>query len=446
MSVAPTLDLGDIQGPILRRRPAPYYGTYALLRIDNAADGRELLRRLTPHVVSAADWDAGRDLWVAVVLTYAGLKALGVPQASLDSFPIEMRDGMASRADALGDIGESAPQHWQAPYGTGDIHLALTILADTEDIWRQKLALAEAQLNDLPGVALLGRSDFAQLPGGRTTLGYKDGISFPNIAGTGSGARPSRGSGPEIAAGEFILGYPGEAGTVLPMPHPEVLGRNGTFVGFRKLHTHVAAFRRFLRENSQDAVEEELLAAKMVGRWRSGAPLALAPDRDDPALAEDETRNNEFDYADDPNGLRCPFGSHIRRNYPRETDMPVLTDVNLHRIIRHGTTYGPLLPEGILEDDGAERGIFFIFMSARAPKTFEFLKSHWINDGNFLGLGTEKDPLAGNHDGTGTFTIPKRPIRRRLQGLSSFTLTRGGEYGFMPSLSALRWLGDLTDF
>lgn len=85
-------------------------------------------------------------------------------------------------------------------------------------------------------------------------------------------------------------------------------------------------------------------------------------------------------------------------------------------------------------------------MNARAPKMFEFLKSHWINDGNFLGLGTEKDPLAGNHDGTGTFTIPKRPIRRRLQGLSSFTLTRGGEYGFMPSLSALRWLGDLTDF
>lgn len=446
MNATPTLDLGDIQGPILRRRPAPYYGTYALLRIDNAADGRELLRRLTPHVVSAADWDAGRDLWIAVVLTYAGLKALGVPPASLDSFPIEMRDGMASRADALGDTGESAPLHWQAPYGTGDIHLALTILADTEDIWRQKLALAEAQLSDLPGVAQLGRSDFAQLPGGRTTLGYKDGISFPNIAGTGSGAHPSRGSGPEIAAGEFILGYPGEAGTVLPMPHPEVLGRNGTFVGFRKLHTHVAAFRRFLRENSQDAVEEELLAAKMVGRWRSGAPLALAPDRDDPALAEDGTRNNEFDYADDPNGLRCPFGSHIRRNYPRETDMPVLTDVNLHRIIRHGTTYGPLLPEGILEDDGAERGIFFIFMSARAPKTFEFLKSHWINDGNFLGLGTEKDPLAGNHDGTGTFTIPKRPIRRRLQGLSSFTLTRGGEYGFMPSLSALRWLGDLTDF
>lgn len=438
---APPLELSEIQGPVLRRRPAPYYGTYALLRIDDAADGREMLRRLLPHIVSAADWDVGRDLWVAVMLTYTGLKALGVPQASLDSFPPEMRDGMASRAHMLGDVGDSDPTHWQPPYGTGDIHVALTILADSEEIWHEKVALAEAQIADLPGVALLGRSDFAQLPGGRTSLGYKDGISFPHIAGSGVHHQP--GAGPEIAAGEFVFGYPSESGTLLPMPQPDILGRNGTLIGFRKLHTRVANFRRFLRENAGDAAEEELLAAKLVGRWRSGAPLALAPEQDDPALAEDYTRNNDFSYADDPKGLLCPFGAHIRRNNPRDTQMPVLSDVNLHRIIRHGTTYGPPLPDGILEDDGAERGIFFIFLSARAPKTFEFLKSHWINDGNFLGLGTEKDPVAGTQDGAGIFTIPKRPIRRRVQGLSTFTVTQGGEYGFMPSLSALRWLSEM---
>lgn len=93
-----------------------------------------------------------------------------------------------------------------------------------------------------------------------------------------------------------------------------------------------------------------------------------------------------------------------------------------------------------MEDDGKERGVFFIFLNAKAPDTFEFLKREWINSGNFLGLGAEEDPIAGGHTGTGMFTIPMKPIRRRLQGLERFTVTRGGEYGFLPSLSALRWL------
>jgi deferrochelatase/peroxidase EfeB len=114
--------------------------------------------------------------------------------------------------------------------------------------------------------------------------------------------------------------------------------------------------------------------------------------------------------------------------------------VKIHRIIRHGTSYGPPLPEGELEDDGKARGIFFIFLSAKAPETFEFLKKEWINNGNFLGLGREEDPIAGDHASATTFTIPMKPIRRRLQGLERFTVTRGGEYAFVPSLTALRWL------
>jgi hypothetical protein len=101
---------------------------------------------------------------------------------------------------------------------------------------------------------------------------------------------------------------------------------------------------------------------------------------------------------------------------------------------------GPPLPENVLDDDGKERGIFFIFLSAKAPETFEFLKKEWINSRNFLGLGIEEDPIAGAHARKGMFTIPMKPIRRRLQGLERFTVTRGGEYGFVPSLSALRWL------
>ena len=166
----------------------------------------------------------------------------------------------------------------------------------------------------------------------------------------------------------------------------------------------------------------------------------LAPEQDVPELGSDLQQMNNFTCAQDPKGLRCPIAAHIRRMNPRDTALEVMTNVKIHRIIRHGTSYGPPLPENVLEDDGKERGIFFIFLSAKAPEAFEFLKKEWINSGNFLGLGAEEDPIAGAHTGKGMFTIPMKPIRRRLQDLERFTVTRGGEYGFVPGLSALRWL------
>src|SRR5258706_6991653 len=109
------------------------------------------------------------------------------------------------------------------------------------------------------------------------------------------------------------------------MPEPDVLGRNGTYVGLRKYQSRVGAFNRFLRENGQTDEDRELLAAKLVGRWRSGAPLTLAPAKDDPALGEDPQRNNDFTYANDPQGRQVPLGCHMRRMNPRDTKMPVLT-------------------------------------------------------------------------------------------------------------------------
>jgi Dyp-type peroxidase family len=434
---APKLELEDIQSIILRRRPSPYRGCHVLLKIEDASQGRELLNKLRPYVLSAAEYGR-QDTWMAVVITYAGLVALEVPESSLGSFPAAFRDGMAARASNVGDTGESSPEHWDRPYGTGDIHIAVTLLSTTDEVWRANLEKAGAVLDSLPGVTLLVREDFEQRPGERTPFGYKDGISFPNIIG--NSVNPIVDQEEPIAAGEFILGYPGEAGRMLAMPQPALLGRNGTFVSFRKLHSKVAAFRRFLSANATSRMSAELLAAKMVGRWPSGAPLMLASEEDAPELGSDLKQMNNFTYAQDPKGLRCPIGAHIRRMNPRDTALEVMTNVKIHRIIRHGTSYGPPLPENVMDDDGKERGIFFIFLSAKAPETFEFLKREWINTGNFLGLGTEEDPIAGEHAGAGMFTIPMKPIRRRLQGMERFTITRGGEYGFVPSLSALRWL------
>jgi Dyp-type peroxidase family len=435
---APNLELADIQSVVLRRRPSPYRGCHVFLRIEDSSQGRELLSKLRPYVLSAAEYDK-QNTWMAVAITYAGLVALEVPESSLASFPVAFREGMAARASSVGDTGESSPERWDRPYGTGDIHIALSLLSTNDDIWRKNLAQASSELALLPGITLLVREDFGQTPGARTPFGYKDGISFPNIIG--NGINPIAGPEEPIAAGEFIFGYPGEAGRTLAMPQPALLGRNGTFVSFRKLHSKVASFRRFLKANATSTMSEEFLAAKMIGRWPSGAPLMLAPEQDAPELGSDLQQMNNFNYAHDPKGLRCPMGAHIRRMNPRDTALQVMTNVKIHRIIRHGTSYGPPLPENVLDDDGKERGIFFTFLSAKAPETFEFLKKEWINTGNFLGLGLEEDPIAGEHAGAaGTFTIPMKPIRRRLQGVERFTITRGGEYGLVPSLSALRWL------
>ena len=147
-----------------------------------------------------------------------------------------------------------------------------------------------------------------------------------------------------------------------------------------------------------------------------------------------------FMYGDDPRGLKCPMSSHARRMNPR--DAVITGQARLHRMIRRGTNYGPSLPPGVTEDDGAERGLMFAFVGAHLDRQFEFVQRQWLNDGKFIGAPAETDPLIGGFTGR-QFTIPNRPIRRRVQGIPAFVVNRGGEYCFMPGLRALRWLADL---
>jgi Dyp-type peroxidase family len=439
----PPLQLDEIQGIVLRNRPSPYVGTYLLLGVDDAKAGRQLMGRLADVVDSAANWWQPRlPAVLNVALTYQGLQVLGVPPTSLNSFPEEFAQGMAARAELIGDTADSAPGHWESPFGTGEVHVVLSLIAADQESLAVVLERARQARAELPGLQVVHRQDFYQLTTGRTSFGYKDGIGNPTIEGIGAATPP--GDGPALKAGEFVLGYPDQTGNLPPMPEPAVLGRNGAFVAWRKLHTGVAAFRRYLHDNARSPDEEPLLAAKIVGRWPSGAPLILAPERDDPALGMDDQRNNDFLYQEaDPQGQICPHGAHARRANPRDSE--IIGDVHLHRMIRRGTNYGPPLPAGAMDDDGADRGIVFVFIGSHLDRQFEFVKSQWLNDGNFTGLDQEKDPLAGDNDGTGNFTMPQRPIRRRLHGVERFVITRGGEYCFLPSLSALRWLANLGD-
>lgn len=441
MTDLPPLELDDIQSGVLRPRPTPFTATYIILRIDDRGAGRELMRRLGAVVASAANpISPTRDTWVSAAITFQGLKAIGVPEASLESFPIAFKQGMAARANRLGDVGESSPERWEKPLGSADVHVVLTAVSTDDTTLESVVVRAGKALHELRGVTAIWRQDCHVLPDEKEPFGFKDGISHPAIEGSGiPGTNPNE---LPLKAGEFVLGYPDEIGDGPPIPQPDVLGRNGSYIVFRKLHQRVAAFRQYLKANADSPQAEELLAAKMMGRWRSGAPLALTPESDDPQIGSDSTRNNSFLYkADDPIGYRTPLGSHIRRMNPRDADIAGV--MRIHRMIRRGSGYGPPLPDNVLEDDGVDRGLMFAFVGANLGRQFEFVQSEWMNDGAFFGNGHERDPVTGAGDDTGTFSMPRRPIRRQLQGLPRFVVTRGGEYCFLPSLSALRWLAEL---
>jgi Dyp-type peroxidase family len=345
---------------------------------------------------------------------------------------------MAARAAELGDVGQNAPEHWEKPLGSQNVHLVVVGLAP--DTARLEAAVRHARdaLRDLRGVVPIWQQHVQASADLRNMFGFADGIAHPAVEGSGiPGTNPYE---VPLKAGEFVLGYEDENHSVSPVPQPEVLGRNGTYAVFRKLHTRVAAFRHHLRQRAKNRSEEEWLAAKIVGRWPSGAPLALAPDKDDPELGADRNRNNAFMFGDDPRGLKSPLGAHVRRMNPRDSFIIGLP--RLHRMIRRGTNYGPPLPPGIQEDDGIDRGLLFAFVGAHLDRQFEFIQREWANDGKFIGAPAEKDPLVSTSDGR-EFTIPKQPIRLHLKGLPAFVVNRGGEYCFMPGLRALRWLADL---
>jgi len=438
------LELDDIQHILLTRTPA-ITGRYEFLTFDTAAGGRAWLAELADKVQSAADVRTtmdDSDRWVTLAFTWTGLRALGVPEESLASFPDAFREGMASRAGILGDTGDAAPQHWVGGLAGEDLHAIAILFSRTDEQCRRSIEEHDKLLARTEGVRSLSYLDLNATPPfnyAHDHFGFRDRLSQPVMKG--SGEQPTPGSGDALEPGEFILGYPDENGPVTDLPVPEVLSRNGSYLAYRRLAEHVAVFRDYLRENSDGPDGEELLAAKFMGRWRSGAPLVLAPDKDDPELGADPMRNNDFNYKDDdPFGYACPLGSHARRLNPRDT----AHYLNRRRMIRRGATYGPELPEGA-PDDGVDRGIAAFIICADLVRQFEFAQNVWINDASFHELGNEHDPICGTQDGTLDFTVPKRPIRKVHKGIPAFTTLRGGAYFFLPGLAAIRYLASLGE-
>jgi Dyp-type peroxidase family len=440
------LDLPRIQGFVVRGYALPFAG-YLFLRIADVTRAAAWISELTEEVLTAAPWAEKPQSGVNIAFSYSGLRVLELPDACLAGFPEEFRQGMAARADLLGDFGDSAPSTWEGGLGTPEIHVLVMISAMSREALEAHDQRLRGAIERNAGLTVVYDDVGAALAGGAEHFGYADGFAQPSIEGSGVPALPGQGAPVTgggwrpIRAGEFILGYPDEEGVLPAAAPPAELTTNGSFLVYRKLGQDVAGFRRRLAASARIYPGgEELLAAKIVGRWRDGTPLDLSPEYPDPAIVADEQRNNAFGYGNDADGLRCPIGAHVRRVNPRDS-LPFEGElVNRHRLIRRGIPYGPPLAAGT-EDDGQDRGVIFMCLQASIARQFEFIQSQWLADGNAFGLGSDQDLMLGPQDGSPPrkMTVPGAPPFF-LGPLSRVVTVKGGEYFFAPGINGLQFL------
>lgn len=308
-------------------------------------------------------------------------------------------------------------------------------------------------------------------------FGFVDAISDPVFHGqlpehkareraVGGGKLDRKGRWTPLATGEFLLGYPDEAQEIAGAAMPLDFSRNGTFFAYRKLHQNTGAFAAFLDAAApgfgasvgvdDPAAARMFLMAKMSGRWPDGVPLEAFPTLDSwrkvtavakAAVVADPRALNDFTYGGDPQGVRCPMGAHVRRMNPRDALDPLGPAKpggpagsalnNRRRVLRRGLPYG---------DAGAadgEHGIVFMAVCASLFRQFEFVQQQWLNYGLDFNAGNDTCPLVGNHPPGEKFVIPGDGAGAPyiLDRLPQLVETRGGDYFFKPSLTALRMIG-----
>ena len=437
------LDLKDLQGNLVRgytSRSAPTCSSDQRRRPRPRLAARPARARDDGRAVAGTRPESTLNL----SFTYTGLAALGVEEALLATFPEDFREGMAARAEFLGDVGESAPEHWEpGPGHRRGARPRHALRRRRRGAGARSGRRSRRRFDD--AVKLVHEQRSEALPEGRDHFGFKDGIAQPAITGSGAVPRPgdglpNQGGGwRELAPGEFILGYHDEDGGLPLAPMPP-FDRNSTYVVYRKMQMHPERMRAYLQKiaNGRDPA---VLAAKLVGRWQDGTPLVSSPHGPNAEIANDPLRVNDFRYDGDPQGMACPIGAHVRRANPRDMDGffgGKLSD--RHRIIRRGRAYGPPLADGALEDDGVDRGLIFKCYQADIERQFEMIQSLWIDDGDSFGVGDDKDPIIGLHsDGGGRMIVQGRPPVV-MGKLPTFVTVRGGEYLIRPGMRALRWL------
>ena len=453
----------DIQGFVLRGYNMPF-ARYIFVEILNAAGARNFVDAAIPYVTTGERWDEGKpQSTVNIAFTHKALTLMELPDLSLLTFPVEFLQGMKARGAILGDTGVNAPDRWDSIWREERVHIWVAVNALSPESLSYACSVIEELAIGSGGVRIVGQQDAAALNIGgkfctKEHFGYTDGFGNPDYLGferksqPGQGKLNKDGSWSPLATGELLLGYADEAGELPVAPLPHLLASNGTFMVYRKLHQNVATFRRYLDEKGQAYPGgKEKLAAKFVGRWRDGTPTELSPDKEDSSIAVDPERNVNFTFGKDPTGARCPLGAHLRRVNPRDAFGFETRLINRRRITRRGLPYGAYVPEGQPVQDDDERGVAFMALNASLSRQFEFIQQQWIEYGNDSHQGNDKDLILGNHGGSpngSKFVIqgsedPKNPPYI-CGGLNNFVELRGGDYFFVPSMTALKMLSTGT--
>ena len=453
----------DIQGLIFSGYPQSALSSFYLLKIDTPKLAKAWLAQLPK--VSAGEPDRetreAATTQLNLAFTNTGIKSLiGTNESFEDAFI----DGMDSqrRKVILGDLQENSPDNWL--WGSHDKKVDILLMLYSNDIetHRKRQLEFESQFT-LAGLSqVVPRLDNSVIPGQaeqkfpREHFGFSDGVSQPAIGKPTLEISPENFQSPiPIEAGEFVLGYNnGYDGTktkVPSTPDRPNLGHNGSYLVFRQLQQDVKGFWAFIeKEASIQGLDPDYLAAKFVGRWKSGA-LMQPGQQKDPGPNSTQT-DNDFDFRDDANGVGCPIGAHVRRTNPRavglgESFEESLKVANRHRIIRRGRNYGNFLEHPLQDDDTGERGLFFICLNANIERQFEFIQHTWVNNLKFNGLYNEDDPMIGTHASSEpnferSFTLQDEILRRTICKFQQFVTVRGGAYFFLPSISALRMLSE----
>ncbi|KAF7323720.1 DyP-type peroxidase [Mycena kentingensis (nom. inval.)] len=371
---------------------------------------------------------------VNVAFSASGLSDLGISGDDLNDG--DFTSGQKSAASSLGDPGTV---NWEPAFTGGTIDGVFLIAGGSQadidatlNTIKAALGSAISEVYSLQGAARPGAE------AGHEHFGFLDGISNPGIDGFTSSFKAGQAN---VPAGEILLGEVNDFTT-----RPD-WAKDGSFLVFRQLKQLVPEFNKFLADNPVPVPgltpqqQSDLLGARMVGRWKSGAPIMLAPLTDDPALGADPSRNNNFTYTEPgaSDQSKCPFSAHIRKTRPRG-DLGGDQNSN-HHIMRAGIPFGEEVTaeEASSHTTTINRGLAFVSYQSSIGSGFAFLQSAWANNPFFVRSGTGFDPIIGANGGNSRPVGGLDPTNTAKQTtlVTDFVVSQGGEYFFSPSLSAL---------